>query len=216
MGDRLRILLVDDHDVVRAGIRALLDDSFDIVGEADNVHSAIELITERMPEVVVLDVKLPGGGGGVVIEAVRKVNPTVKFMALTVSSSRDDVAQMMNAGVDGYITKTTMGNALPDLIVETAEGLRPVSPDVAGHLLDIDEGIRIETSIARLTPREREVVNLIARGYTYREAAVRLGVAVKTLERHMGNIFEKLSIASRHDLTVIAYDEGYVTRDDSG
>ena len=89
MGDRLRILLVDDHDVVRAGIRALLDDSFDIVGEADNVHSAIELITERMPEVVVLDVKLPGGGGGVVIEAVRKVNPTVKFMALTVSSSRD-------------------------------------------------------------------------------------------------------------------------------
>ena len=103
-----------------------------------------------------------------------------------------------------------------DLIVETAEGLRPVSPDVAGHLLDIDEGIRIETSIARLTPREREVVNLIARGYTYREAAVRLGVAVKTLERHMGNIFNKLSIASRHDLTVIAYDEGYVTRDDSG
>ena len=125
MGDRLRILLVDDHDVVRAGIRALLDDSFDIVGEADNVHSAIELITERMPEVVVLDVKLPGGGDRVVIEAVRKVNPTVKFMALTVSSSRDDVAQMMNAGVDGYITKTTMGNALPDLIVETSRGSAP-------------------------------------------------------------------------------------------
>ena len=196
-------------------MRALLGDSFDIVGEADNVQSAIELIIDRAPEVVVLDVKLPGGGGAVVIEAVREANPAVRFMALTVSSSREDVAHMMNAGVDGYITKTTMGNALPDLIIQTDAGLRPVSSDVAGHLLDIDEGISVGSSIARLTPREREVVNLIARGYTYREAAARLGVAVKTLERHMGNIFDKLSIASRHDLTVIAYDEGYVSPDDS-
>ena len=211
---RLQIFLVDDHDVVRAGMKALLDDSFDVVGEADNVDSAIELINDRDPELVVLDVKLPGGGGAAVIDGVRRIRPDVKFMALTVSTSREDVAQMMNAGVDGYITKSTMGNELPKFIKEAAEGLKPVSPDVAGYLLDIDEGISVESSIARLTPREREVVNLIARGYTYRETADRLGIAVKTLENHMGHIFEKLSVASRHELTALAYEEGYVRPDD--
>jgi DNA-binding NarL/FixJ family response regulator len=214
VGDQLRIFLVDDHDVVRAGMRALLDDSFDIVGEADNVDSAIELILDRRPELVVLDVKLPGGGGAAVIDAVRRLDPEIIFMALTVSTSREDVAQMMNAGVDGYVTKSTMGGDLPDLITQTAQGLRPVSPDVAGYLLDIDESISTDSSISRLTPREREVVNLIARGYTYREASDRLGMAVKTLENHMGHIFEKLSVASRHELTALAYEEGYVRPDD--
>ena len=212
--ERLEIFLVDDHDVVRAGMKALLDDSFDVVGEADNVDSAIELINDRDPELVVLDVKLPGGGGAAVIDGVRRVRPDVKFMALTVSTSREDVAQMMKAGVDGYITKSTMGDELPKFIHEAAEGLKPVSPDVAGYLLDIDEGISVESSIARLTPREREVVNLIARGYTYRETADRMGIAVKTLENHMGHIFEKLQVASRHELTALAYEEGYVRPDD--
>lgn len=210
MPGRLRILLVDDHDVVRAGMRAILDESFDIVGEASDVESAVELIEERHPELVVLDVKLPGGNGAAVIERARRTDPNVKFMALTVSTSRDDVVQMMRAGVDGYVTKTTTGGDLPDLINQTAEGLRPVTPDVAGHLLDIDESIRTDSSIARLTPREREVVGLIARGFTYREAADRLSVAVKTLDNHMAHIFEKLSIASRHELTALAYEEGYV------
>jgi len=214
MSELLRVFLVDDHDVVRAGMRAILTDSFDIVGEADNADDAIEMIVNRAPDVVVLDVKLPGGGGSAVIEAVRRHNSDIKFMALTVSTSRDDVAEMMKAGVDGYITKTTMGDALPSLIEQTAEGLKPVSPDVAGYLLDIAESISTDSSIANLTPREREVVNLIARGYTYKETASRLQMAVKTLENHMGHIFHKLSIASRHELTRIAYDEGYIRPDD--
>jgi DNA-binding NarL/FixJ family response regulator len=117
---------------------------------------------------------------------------------------------MMQAGVDGYITKTTMSDQLPRLIDETAEGMRPVSPEVAGYLLDIDEAIAAGSTIERLTPREREVVNLIARGYSYRETAHRLGIAVKTLESHMGHIFEKLSVASRHELAALAYTEGYI------
>lgn len=205
-----RIFLVDDHDVVRAGMKAVLSETFEIVGEAEDVASAVEGILATLPELVVLDVKLPGGGGSAVIPQVRKHRPDIKFMALTVSTSRDDVVQMMHAGVDGYITKTTMSTELPKLIEETAEGGRPVSPEVAAYLLDIDEDIAAGSSIERLTPREREVVNLIARGYSYRETANRLSISVKTLESHMGNIFEKLSVASRHELAALAYEEGYV------
>ena len=210
-----RIFLVDDHDVVRAGMKAVLGDRFDIVGEAADVDSAIEGILRTRPEMVVLDVKLPGGGGSAVISGVNPRLPEVKYTALTVSTSRDDVVSMMQAGVDGYITKTTASNELPDLIEQAVEGLRPVSPDVAGFLLDIDEDIDAGSTIERLTPREREVVNLIARGYSYRETAARLDISVKTLESHMGNIFEKLSVASRHELAALAYEEGYVDRNDS-
>jgi DNA-binding NarL/FixJ family response regulator len=210
-----RIFLVDDHDVVRAGIKAVLGNRFDIVGEAADVSSAVEGILATRPELVVLDVKLPGGGGAEVIARVDAVIPDVKYMALTVVTSRDDVVQMMQAGVDGYITKTTASTELPDLVEQTVEGLRPVSPDVAGFLLDIDEDIAAGSSIERLTPREREVVNLIARGYSYRETAGRLSISVKTLESHMGHIFEKLSVASRHELAALAYEEGYVDRPDN-
>jgi len=211
---RLRIILVDDHDVVRAGTRALLSNDFDIVGEADNVDSAIELTKERLPDLVVLDVRLPGGGGAAVIDAVRRDFPAIRFMALTVSTSRKDVVRLLNAGVDGYVTKTTQGHQLPELVRLTAEGARPVSADVAAYLLDIDEDITSDTAITRLTPREREVVNLIARGYTYKETAERMGITVKTIENHMSHIFEKLSVASRYELTALAYDEGYVRPDD--
>lgn len=205
-----RIFLVDDHDVVRAGTKAVLDGRYDIVGEAADVAEAVSGILETSPELVVLDVKLPGGGGSEVIRQVRGSLPDTLFMALTVSTSRDDVVQMMQAGVDGYITKTTLSAELPDLIEQTAESQRPVSPEVAAHLLDIDEDIEAGTSIERLTPREREVVNLIARGYSYRETANRLSISVKTLESHMGHIFEKLSVASRHELAALAYEKGYV------
>lgn len=205
-----KIFLVDDHDVVRAGMKAVLAESFHIVGEAADVTTAVDGILATDPELVVLDVKLPGGGGSAVIPQVRSRRPDIKFMALTVSTSRDDVVQMMQAGVDGYITKTTMSKELPRLIEETAEGRRPVSPEVAAYLLDIDEDIAAGSSIERLTPREREVVNLIARGYSYRETANRLSISVKTLESHMGHIFEKLSVASRHELAALAYEEGYV------
>lgn len=205
-----RLFLVDDHDIVRAGTKAVLHDTFDIVGEAADVQSAVTGILASNPELVVLDVKLPGGGGSAVIQQVRGQRPDIRFMALTVSTSREDVVQMMQAGVDGYITKTTLSDELPDLIHETAEGMRPVSPEVAAYLLDIDEDIAAGSTIERLTPREREVVNLIARGYSYRETAHRLSISVKTLESHMGHIFEKLSVASRHELAALAYEEGYV------
>lgn len=206
-----RIFLVDDHDIVRAGIKAVLDDRFDIVGEAGDVDSAVAGIAETRPEMVVLDVKLPGGGGASVIEQVRPLQPDVRFMALTVSTSRDDVVQMMRAGVHGYIAKTTATDELAELIDQTVAGQRPVSPDVAGFLLDIDEDVDA-CAMEKLTPREREVVNLIARGYSYRETAGRLSISVKTLESHMGHIFEKLSVASRHELAALAYEEGYVDR----
>lgn len=209
-----RIYLVDDHDVVRAGMKAVLDDTFDIVGEAGDIDAAVAGILETNPEMVVLDVKLPSGSGADVIERVRRSLPEVKFMALTVSSSRDDVVKMMQAGVDGYVTKTTLADQLPDLIDRTLDGQRPVTADVAAFMLDIDEDIDATSTIERLTPREREVVNLIARGYSYRETAARLSISVKTLESHMGNIFEKLSVASRHELAALAYEEGYVDRPD--
>jgi DNA-binding NarL/FixJ family response regulator len=204
------VILVDDHEVVRAGMRAILESEFDIIGEADNVESAIDLTRERLPDLVVLDVKLPGGGGASVIEAVRADHPEVRFMALTVSTSRDDVMRLLDAGVDGYITKTTFGADFPDLIRETFAGGRPVSPDVAGYLLDIDEGVAAAATLSRLTIREREVVSLIARGYSYRETSERLEITKKTVENHMRNIFDKLSVASRHELTALAYEEGYV------
>lgn len=215
MPEGMKIFLVDDHGIVRAGLRAILEDRFEIVGEAGDVESAVKGILASEPEVVLLDVKLPGGGGRSVIERVRETLPGVKFMALTVATSREDVARMMHAGVDGYITKGTLReNDLADLVLQTAVGRKPVSPDVAGHLLDIDEGIPGDGRTDRLTPKEREVVNLIARGYTYRETSERLFITVKTLEKHMGSIFGKLSVASRHELAALAFEEGYVAPSD--
>lgn len=211
MSDPLKVFLVDDHPVVRAGMRAILESSFEIVGEGEDAPGAADEIIATGPDVVVLDVRIPGGGGKRVIEEVRHVRPDVRFMALTVSTSREDVARMMHAGVDGYVTKSTMHeDDLPDLVHQTAAGRKPVSADVAGYLLDIDEDIATNAPINRLTPKEREVVNLIARGYTYRETATRLYITVKTLEKHMGSIFGKLSVASRHELAALAFEEGYV------
>jgi DNA-binding NarL/FixJ family response regulator len=212
----MRVFLVDDHDIVRAGTRSILEEVFEIVGEAGDVASAVSGIVGTRPDVVLLDVKLPGGGGRGVIEKVRKVMGDVKFMALTVASSREDVAQMMHAGVDGYVTKATLREEeLVDLVLQTSAGRKPVSADVAGFLLDIDEDIASDAPINRLTPREREVVNLIARGYTYRETSERLFITVKTLEKHMSSIFGKLSVASRHELAALAFEEGYVAPGDT-
>lgn len=212
----MRVFLVDDHEIVRAGTRSILEGAFEVVGEADDVDTAVAGILSSQPEVVLLDVKLPGGGGKSVIERVRPVLRGVKFMALTVASSREDVALMMQSGVDGYVTKATLReDELVDLVLQTAVGRRPLSPDVAGYLLDIDEDISSDAPISRLTPREREVVKLIARGYTYRETSDRLFITVKTLEKHMSSIFGKLSVASRHELAALAFEEGYVTPRDS-
>ena len=214
MTERLRVFLVDDHDVARAGARHYLEDRFDIVGEADNAIDAAEMVSARKPDLVLLDVRLPGGGGAYVVEQVRRSDPTIRFLAFTVSAERHDVLRLLQAGVDGYVTKATFGPDLPDLIEAAAAGQRPVSADVAGFLLDIDEDIVEAAGIEKLTPRERDVVNLIARGYTYRETAARMEISVKTLETHMRHIFDKLGVASRHELSRLAYDTGFVRPDD--
>jgi DNA-binding NarL/FixJ family response regulator len=215
MTERLRVFLVDDHDVARAGARHYLEGRYDIVGEADNAMDAADMICDRLPDIVLLDVHLPGGGGASVVTRVRRTHPDIRFLAFTVSAVRKDVLRLLDAGVDGYVTKGTFGPDLPDLVEAAATGRRPVSPDVAGFLLDIDERITEAAGIEKLTPREREVVNLIARGYTYRETSARMDISVKTLETHMHHIFEKLGIASRHELSRLAFDTGFVRPDGS-
>ena len=200
MSEKPRLLLVDDHDVVRIGTRALLEERFEIVGEADNSESAIELAQDRLPDIVLLDVRLPGGGGVYVAERLRETLPEICIIAFTVSVDRDDVRGMMQSGVNGYLTKTTNEELLADLMIAALDGAKPVSKEVAGYLLDIDDEVESDSKLSRLTPREREVVVLIDRGHTYREASTDLGISVKTLESHMSNIFRKLGVASRHQL----------------
>jgi len=204
------IFLVDDHDTVRAGTRSFLSE-FDIVGEADNTMDAIAGILETKPDVALIDVHIdvPKGGADVVA-AVKDAAPEIKCLAFTVSTSRSDVATLLAAGIDGYITKSTPGNELPGVIHEVLDGGTPISREVASHLLDIDSAAEQISLIDRLTPREREVVLHIARGYTYRESATKLGMKVKTLETHMSHIFEKLGVATRAELSFLAYETGMV------
>ena len=208
--NRPRVFLVEDEHLTRVGTKAILAADFDIVGEADNVTDAIEMIRERKPDLVVLDIRIREGSGVEVLKQVRKTDPDIVFLAVTISTSRKDVARLFREGVDGYLTKQAIGPDLPDLVNQALRGERPISRQVAGYLLDIDDDVADDAGIARLTPREREVVVLIARGFTYRETAAELGMAVKTLENHIHSIFEKLGIASRHELSAIAYGTGFV------
>ena len=208
------IFLVDDHDTVRAGTRSFLSE-FDIVGEADNTTEAITGILETRPDVALIDVhmEIPKGGAEVVT-AVKDVAPEIKCLAFTVSTSRSDVATLLAAGVDGYITKSTPGHELPSVIYDVLDGGTPISREVASYLLDIDAAAEQISLIDRLTPRERDVVLHIARGYTYRESAAKLGMKVKTLESHMSHIFEKLGVATRAELSFLAYETGMVDPSD--
>jgi DNA-binding NarL/FixJ family response regulator len=204
------IFLVDDHDTVRAGTRSFLSE-FDIVGEAANTRDAIDGILSSRPDVALIDVHMdvPKGGADVVT-AVKREAPEIKCLAFTVSTSRSDVATLLAAGVDGYITKSTPGEELPAIVHDVLGGGTPISREVASHLLDIDTVAEQISLIDRLTPREREVVLHIARGYTYRESAAKLGMKVKTLETHMSHIFEKLGVATRSELSFLAYETGMV------
>jgi DNA-binding NarL/FixJ family response regulator len=209
--DRVGVFLVEDEDLVRAGARHYLEPEFEIVGESDNVTDSVEMIREREPDLVLLDVRIKEGNGAQVVEEVRETHPDVKFLALTVSTSREDVLRLFRAGVDGYITKFAAGPDLPNLVSQALEGGRPISRQVAGYLLDIDEDIPAASGLERLTPREREVVVLVARGYTYNEIAADLGISVKTLETHISHIFKKLEVASRNEVTWLAIEHGFVT-----
>lgn len=207
---RPTVFLVEDHPLTLFGLQKYLDDRYDLVGSASEAAAAIEMILERQPDIVLLDVQFPGGGGATVIEAVKPANPDIKFLAFTVSTSAEDVVRMFRAGVDGYVVKTTDGHELEEQIDEALAGGRPVSRYVAGHLLKIDEVAAAESELESLTLRERQVVTLIARGFKYREVADELGISQKTLETHMKHVFDKLGVASRSEVTRLAFETGFL------
>lgn len=195
------------------GIQRALEDRYDLVGSASEAGVAVEMILEREPDLVLLDVRFEGGGGAAVIEGVKRQNDTVRFLAYTVSTSADDVIRMFRVGVDGYVVKKADGLELADNIEQVLAGGRPVSRYVANYLMQIDDVAAENSELEGLTPKEREVMTLIARGYRYREVADELGMSVKTLETHMKHIFDKLGVASRHEVTRIAFSTGFVEPD---
>ena len=210
-----RVFLVDDHALFRAGVRAELGDAVEVVGEADDVEPAVELIGEREPEVVLLDVHLPGGGGQRVVEAVKAEHPTVRFLALSVSDAPEDVIAVIRAGARGYVTKTISGPELIDAVHRVAAGDAVFSPRLAGFVLDafaadpsVTGGAQpsFDPELDQLSAREREVLRLIARGYTYKELARELSISTKTVESHVSAVLRKLQLSSRHQLTKWATD----------
>ncbi len=204
------VFLVDDHDIARAGTRALLE-GFDIVGEASNATEAIAGILDTKPDVALIDVHMEERRDGArVVQAVKEVDPSITCVALSVSQSRGDVVALFAAGVDGYLTKRVSKDELADALREAIAGGNPVSADVAQYILEIDDVATQLELIDRLTPREREVVVLIAQGYTYRQVASKLGMKVKTLETHMSHIFQKLGVATRAEMSFLAYETDMV------
>jgi len=205
-----RLFLVDDHALVRSGIRAELGTAVLVVGEADEVDAAIELIVERQPDVVLLDVHLPGGGGSAVIEGVRAICPDVRFLALSVSDAAEDVIATIRAGARGYVTKTISGEELVDAVRRVAGGDVVFSPRLAGFVLDafagrgapdVDAVSHLDPELDLLTPRERQVLRLIARGYSYKEIALQLGISTKTVESHVSAVLRKLQLSNRYQLS---------------
>jgi DNA-binding NarL/FixJ family response regulator len=204
MTDPIRVFLVDDHDLFRAGVRAEIGSHVDLVGEADEVAAAIEMITERAPEVVLLDVHLPGGGGRAVIEAVKETHPEIKFLAISVSDAPEDVVDVVHAGARGYVTKSIRGPELVAAIEKVATGDAVFSPKLAGFVLDAFTALTpadVDDELASLSARERQVLQHIARGYTYRETGEALFISVKTVETHVGSVLRKLQLANRNELT---------------
>ncbi len=210
-----RIVLVDDHEILRAGVAKYLAGAVDVVGEASDVQEAIDTIIAVEPDGVVLDVHLPSGSGAEVVGAVRAAGVECRFICLSVSADRADVVKMLQAGIDGYLVKTTLGDRLPELVAEALDGSMPVSPQIAGFLLDIDDAVARQPGLEELSPREREVAQYIARGYSYRRTADAMFVSVKTVETHMSHIFEKLGVASRHELAARAFESGMFSPDSS-
>jgi DNA-binding NarL/FixJ family response regulator len=204
-----RVVLVDDHGLFRSGVRAELGREMHVVGEADDVAPAIELIERELPDVVLLDVHLPGGGGQAVITAVKQDHPDVKFLALSASDAPEDVIAVIRAGARGYVTKTISTAELADAIRRVADGDAVFSHRLAGFVLDAfaaaparqDVRPSFDPELDQLTTREREVLRLIAQGYTYKEIARELFISVKTVETHVSSVLRKLQLSSRHQLT---------------
>jgi DNA-binding NarL/FixJ family response regulator len=199
-----RVVLVDDHGLFLAGVRAELGDAVEVVGEAGTVADAIPLIKELDPDVVLLDVHLPDGSGAAIVNAIALERPAVKFLALSVSDAAEDVIAVIRAGARGYVTKTIAGPELIAAVERVAEGDAVFSPRLAGFVLDAfrtGEEPAMRSEMDELTAREREVLQLIARGYLYKEIAARLHLSVKTVESHVSSVLRKLQLSNRHELT---------------
>jgi DNA-binding NarL/FixJ family response regulator len=202
-----RVVLVDDHALFRAGVRSELDGLVDVVGDAATVAEAVAMIRQTAPDVVLLDVHMPDGGG---LEVLRQVGAEVaatQFLALSVSDAAEDVIAVIRAGARGYVTKTISGADLADAVRRVHEGDAVFSPRLAGFVLDAFAGAAPapaaadEADLDQLTPREREVLQHIARGYMYKEIAQRLGISAKTVEAHVSAVLRKLQLSSRHELS---------------
>ncbi len=204
MSARVRVVLVDDHHLFRSGVRVELGDAVDVVGEASEVDAAVELIVERVPDVVLIDVHMPGGGGAAVIRRVLGRHPEIRFLALSVSDAPEDVIDIVRAGARGYVTKTISGPELTDALGRVAGNDVVFSPRLAGFVLDAFASVGIDASdpeLDQLTAREREVLRHIARGYAYKEIARQLTISVKTVESHVSSVLRKLQLSNRHELT---------------
>ncbi len=205
-----RVFLVDDHAMFRSGVRSELAGHVQVVGEAEDVEPAIAAISACVPDVVLLDVHLPGGGGQAVVTALKPQLPDVRFLALSASDAPEDVIAVIRAGARGYVTKTISGPDLVDAVLRVAAGDAVFSPRLAGFVLDAFAGgdaalsqdrPSFDPELDQLTTREREVLRLIARGYTYKEIARDLFISVKTVESHVSSVLRKLQLSTRHQLT---------------
>jgi DNA-binding NarL/FixJ family response regulator len=214
LAETVRVVIVDDHSIFRSGLRADLDPALDVVGEAADVSSAIAVIGQTRPDVVLLDVHLPGGelgadaaGGEAVIRG--SMPTSSRFLALSVSDAAEDVVRVIRAGARGYITKGSSGAEVSRAVRAVAEGDAVFSPRLAGFVLDAfgavaGEIAAVDDELDRLSSREQEVMRLIARGYAYKEVASELFISVKTVETHVSSVLRKLQLSSRHELTVWA------------
>jgi DNA-binding NarL/FixJ family response regulator len=206
-----RVLIVDDHQLFRAGVRAELDPLLEVVGEASGVGEAIDAIRALDPEVVLLDVHMPDGGG---VEVIRRTAAEIErppvFLALSVSDAAEDVIAVIRAGARGYVTKNISGEELADAVRRVEGGDAVFSPRLAGFVLDAFAGPapQPESELDALTPREREVLQHIARGYMYKEIALRLDISPKTVEAHVSSVLRKLQLSSRHELSRWAAERG--------
>jgi DNA-binding NarL/FixJ family response regulator len=209
----VRVVIVDDHRLFRSGVRAELGDSVEVVGEADDVATAVAVISRTAPDVVLLDVHLPGGGGVEVLRQLLPALPDVRFLAVSVSDAADDVIGTIRAGARGYVTKTISGVELAAAVNRVADGDAVFSPRLAGFVLDAfaaTDAPSIDPELDALTAREREVLRLIARGYAYKEIAKELFISVKTVETHVSSVLRKLQLSNRHELTRWATDRRLV------
>ncbi len=198
----IRVVVVDDHALVRAGVRAELEGRVEVVGEAAGVDEAVRTVAATDPDVVVLDVHMPEGGGVEVIRRVAAQRPAVRFLALSVSDAAEDVIAVIRAGTRGYVTKSIAGADLADAVRRVHEGDAVFSPRLAGFVLDAFTGAppSEDPELDALPAREREVLQHIARGYLYKEIALRLGISAKTVEAHVAAVLRKLQLSNRHEL----------------